>query len=146
MKAWKVEPKGGIDWAEVDIEEAEPIVHAETRAQAIARSGLWVNGHYVWTELRAKRAPSFDAKPLTDRTYLEAGWYITCHGCGDVTLTSDGPVDWNDEDYDDPPGVAYDDEDHAYCSTHCRDESMGRHARMVEWRAKPGAQNGEGDS
>lgn len=120
MKAWLVQPKGGIDWSEYDIEDGgEPIVHAETRAQAIAQSGLCRNGHYQYIELRATRDRAFDDKPLTDRVYLENGWRFPCYGCGDVMLNRDGPADWNDDDYDGECRVYYNAEDHAFCSERC---------------------------
>lgn len=141
MKAWRVEPYKGFDWSEIDTEEAEPIVHADTRAQAIARSGLCKNGHYSYVELRATRARSFDDKPLTDRTYLENGWQCPCYGCGDVVLDSDGPVDWNDDDYDVERCVHYNAEDHAFCSEQCLREWENR-----RWPAGRPAEAGVGGS
>ncbi len=116
MKAWRVEPIGD-PYCEFD--ERGPIFHAETREQAkhlARRHGL---SGYEWTKLRAVRAPGFDDKPLTPRTYLENGWWYECGHC-DKTLTIDGPEGWEDTN-DAAPGVVYDKGGMPYCSQRCLD-------------------------
>jgi len=122
MKAWLVELKGGIDWRSVDRDVAQPIVQAATRSQALTLSGLRRNLGYMRRDLRAERAPDFDDKPLTDRTYLENGWHTSCRGCGVAELYLSSQV-------------YYDDRDHAYCSPTCRDKGVARRAKQRAYSA-----------
>lgn len=118
MKAWRVEPSddpwydGWFSWTDGE----QPIVHAEDRAHALAKSPYF--REYGRRGLRVSRAPEFDDKPLIPRTYLENGFSWAC-SCG-VEMTIDGPVGWEDHQRA-APGVVYDKGGMPYCSQRCLD-------------------------
>jgi hypothetical protein len=118
MKAWRVYPRDDLYLGEgYRTGYCMSVVNAATRAQAITHSSLY--GTYTFTELRAVRVREFDDKPLTPRTYLEAGWEYACAHC-DMMLTIDGPAGWEDHQHA-APGVVYDRGGMPYCSQRCLD-------------------------
>jgi len=55
------------------------IVHAESPSKAIMKSELLcVVDRYI--DIKVRRAKEFDDKPLTDKTYIENGWWIERFG------------------------------------------------------------------
>lgn len=74
MKAWHISADGA---------EYEEVVLADTRGQAIYRSTIYLEGHYSFTEIRAKRYPKFDGDiPPTPKQLHDDGWRFECAGCG----------------------------------------------------------------
>lgn len=63
MKAWEVSPI---------YDEWSVIVHADTRGRAIAKG---CNVEFtLFVEMRARRIPQMDDKPVTKELMIEAGW------------------------------------------------------------------------
>lgn len=127
-KAWRVEPVADPYYDPSELAgDVFPIVHADTRAEAISHSGLL--SYYAWTELHAVRAREFDDKPLTPKTFLENGWWWECGGCR-THLTIDGR-----SDADEPKPPLFDRE-YVFCDEACRECMHERHAEIETENAR----------
>lgn len=106
MKAWLVQHK--------EYPESAEIVQAPTRAKAMYHSDAYHDSH-EWNKVVAKRAPGFDDKPLNDKTYIENGWGVWCHG-----PKCERQIEDYDFEYEDDGQQACWDGEWAYCSTACK--------------------------